>query len=309
MAVKRVGLLGAGTMGGDIAQTVAATGIEVYIVEVSEQAVQEAIKAIEQNIDAEIAKWGMTESEKRAILSRIIPSTDIEDLKKKRVEVIIEAVPEDLQSKKEVFSQIDAICDKDTLLISNTATLSITEIAADLVHKDKLIGMHFLNPAPKVPLVEIVRGLATSDETCAQAREFAEEIGKTPVEVFEYPGYITARVIVPLLNEAMYVLMEGIASAEDIDTAMRLGFNLGIGPLTLIDQIGLDELLRWMESIHDELGELKYRPCPLLRKLVRAGYLGKKVGRGIFQYDEAGNKIGSSFGSISNPLEVKRKIY
>ena len=303
MSVKRVGLVGAGTMGRGIAQAVAATGIEIYIIEVSEQALQEAIKGIEQNIDAEIAKWGMTESEKRAILSRITGSTNLEDLKKKRVGVVIDAVPEDLRIKKQVFSRIDTIVDKDTLLISNTATLSITEIAADLVHKDRLIGMHFLNPVPKIPLVEVVRGLATSDETCAKAREFAEEIGKTPVEVFEYPGYITARVIVPLLNEALHVLMEGVASAEDIDTAMRLGFNFGIGPLTLVDQIGLDELLRWMESIHDELGELKYRPCPLLRKLVRAGYLGKKVGRGVFRYDEAGNRIGSSFSGVSNPLK------
>jgi len=187
------------------------------------------------------------------------------------------------------------------LLITNTATLSISEIAADLSHKEMLIGMHFLNPVQKTPLVEIARGLATSADTYQQAKKLAEDMSKTPVEVFEYPGYITSRVIVPMLNEALYVLMEGVASADDIDTAMRLGFNFAVGPLTLVDQIGLDELLLWMKSLHDELGDLKYRPCPLLRKLVRAGFLGKKVGKGIFEYDEHGNRIASS-----SPLAYNR---
>ena len=301
MPTKRVGIIGAGTMGKGVAQLVAANGIEAYIIELTEELAQEAIRGIEENIDAEIAKWGMTESEKRAILSRIFTSTDYNILNQKRVEVVIECVPEDLEIKKGVFKKLDEMLDHDALLITNTATLSITEIAADLKRKEWLIGMHFLNPVPKTPLVEIVRGMATSDETYRRAKEFAEELGKTPVEVFEYPGYITARVIVPLLNEALYVLMEGVASAEDIDTAIRLGFNFGVGPLTLADQIGLDELLLWMESLFSELGESKYRPCPLLRKLVRAGFLGKKVRKGIFEYDENGAKIPGS-----SPLSYHR---
>ena len=291
MPIKRVGIIGGGTMGRGIAQTVAAKGIDVYLVEINEEKLKQAIEGIEQNINAEIAKWGMTESDKRAIMARIFGTTDLEELRRKKVDLIIEAVPENLEIKKKVLGEFDNVCGGDFFFFTNTATLSITEIAADLKRKDRLIGMHFLNPVPKTALVEIVRGLSTSDRTFHEAKNFAIEIGKTPVEVFEYPGYITARVIVPFLNEAMYVLMEGVASAEDTDTAMRLGFNFGIGPLTLIDQIGLDELLLWMESLFRELGELKYRPCPLLRKLVRAGYLGKKVGKGIFEYDEHGKRI------------------
>jgi 3-hydroxybutyryl-CoA dehydrogenase len=301
MPTKRVGIVGAGTMGRGVAQLVAANGIEAYIVELTEELAKEAIRGIEQDIDAEIAKWGMTESEKRAILARIFPTTDLRVLNQKRVDVVIECVPEDLEIKKRVFREIDELLDHDALLITNTATLSISEIAADLKRKEWVIGMHFLNPVPKTPLVEVVRGMATSDETYEKARRFAEEMGKTPVEVFEYPGYITTRVIVPLLNEALYVLMEGVASAEDIDTAIRIGFNFAVGPLTLADQIGLDELLLWMESLFNELGESKYRPCPLLRKLVRAGFLGKKVGKGIFEYDEHGNRIPGS-----SPLSYHR---
>ncbi len=294
MPSKRIGVIGAGTMGRGIAQTIASTGMEVYIIELNDKLAAEAVKGIEQNIDAEILKWGLTVSDKRAIMARIASTTNFDIINQKRIEAIIECVPEDLEIKRRVFKKIDELLDHDVLLITNAATLSISEIAADLTRKQRLIGMHFLNPVQTTPLVEIVRGLATSADTYQQARKLAEEMGKTPVEVFEYPGYITSRVIVPMLNEALYVLMEGVASAEDIDTAMRLGFNFGIGPLTLIDQIGLDELLLWMKSLHDELGELKYRPCPLLRKLVRAGFVGKKVGKGIFEYDEHGNRIGSS---------------
>ncbi|HDL78240.1 MAG TPA: 3-hydroxybutyryl-CoA dehydrogenase, partial [Bacteroidetes bacterium] len=246
MPIKRVGLIGGGTMGRGIAQTVAAKGIDVYLVEISQEALDQAIKGIAQNIDAEIAKWGMTEGDKRAILARIHGTIKLDELKRRKVDLIIESVPEEISIKKKVLEEIDKFFAQDILFITNTATLSITEIAADLKRKERLIGMHFLNPVPKTALVEIVRGLSTSDRAFEEAKNFAQEIGKTPVEVFEYPGYITSRVIVPFLNEAMYVLMEGVASAEDIDTAMRLGFNFGIGPLTLIDQIGLDELLLWM---------------------------------------------------------------
>jgi 3-hydroxybutyryl-CoA dehydrogenase len=187
-------------------------------------------------------------------------------------------------AKQNLFKKIDEICDKETIFVTNTSALSITEIAEVTQRPERVIGMHFLNPVPKIPLVEIVRALKTSDETFNIINEFSDTLDKTAVEVFEYPGYITTRVIVPMINEAMYILMEGVASAEHIDTAIRLGYNFSKGPLALADMIGLDELMAWMETLFRELGEAKYRPCPLIRKLVRAGHLGVKTGKGFFEY-------------------------
>jgi 3-hydroxybutyryl-CoA dehydrogenase len=226
----------------------------------------------------------MTESEKKAILSRTTVTSDIEN--SIHGDLVIEAISENLVAKQNLFKKIDAICDKETIFVTNTSALSITEIAEVTHRPAKVIGMHFLNPVPKIPLVEIVRGLKTSDETFDVIKEFSETLDKTAVEVFEYPGYITTRVIVPMINEAMYILMEGVASAEHIDIAIKLGYNFSKGPLSLADMIGLDELMAWMETLFRELGESKYRPCPLLRKLVRAGHLGVKTGKGFFEYPQ-----------------------
>lgn len=293
MTVNKVAICGAGVMGRGIAQLLASTGTEVALIDLTDEIIKQSLELLSEEMDQEIEKWGMTLSEKRAVLSRVKGSTKMEDVCD--VPLAIECVPENLERKKKIFKELDQLCSPEAILVTNSSTLSITELAAFTKRPDKVIGMHFLYPVVKIPLVEIVRGLRTSQKTYELVKEIArEQLNKTPVAVYEYPGYVTTRIIVPLLNEAMHVLMEGIASAEDIDTAIKLGYGFDIGPLALADSMGLDVVMNWMENLLKELSEHKYNPCPLLRKLVRAGNLGKKTGQGFFIYDHEGNKIGEN---------------
>jgi len=289
MSFAKIAVVGAGVMGQGISQTVASTGTEVLLVDVNEEQLKASLKSLSDEMDREIERWGMTSSEKKAINSRIKTSYILEDTAD--FPLIIEAIPEDLSVKKGLFSKLDKVCPPETVLVTNTSTLSITEIAAATMRPEQVIGLHFLNPVPKIPLVEIVRGLKTSDETYDKIKDFAQSLGKTPVKVFEYPGYVTTRIIVPLLNEAMHVMMEGVATAADIDNAIKLGYGFNIGPLALADKMGLDVVMDWMENLLNELSDHKYNPCPLLRKMVRAGHLGVKTGQGFFKYDKDGNRI------------------
>lgn len=280
--IDSVAIIGGGIMGQGMAQTISAAGIDVLIVERDDSQLARAQERLSDYMDREIKRWAMTKSEKKAILSRLNWTADLNEIK--NADLIIEAIDEDFDAKRKLFKQIDEIATPDTIIVSNTSTLSLTKIAEGTDRADKIIGMHFLNPVPKIPLVEVVRAFETSQETLEKAKLFAERIGKTPVEVYEYPGFITTRSIVPLLNEAFHILMEGIATADGIDTAMRLGYNFPMGPLELADTMGLDEVLKWMESLYQTLGEPRYRPCPLLRRLVREKKLGKKTGEGFYKY-------------------------
>ena len=285
---RSVGIIGLGVMGQGIAETIAAAGIDVIAVEKSEQTLKAGLQGLAHGMDLDIKRWGKTAAEKRAVLSRVKGTTKPEDLR--NCDIVIEAVDEDFDLKRRIMEQFYSIGKAEAVFISNTATLNLTKLSHSARRPDRIIGMHFLNPVPKVALVEIVRGMNTSDETYQLVRAFAKRIGKTPVEVFEYPGFITTRTILPMLNEAMHILMEGIAKAEDIDTAMRLGYGMQAGPLEMADAMGLDEVLSWMETLWHELGEPRYRPCPLLRRMVREGKLGKKTGGGFFKYDEEGKR-------------------
>ena len=293
MAISKAMVIGGGVMGRGISQLLSSAGIDVVLLDLSDQIIEESLKLLSEEMDNDIEKWGMTVGEKKAILSRIKGTTKYEDAP--TVDLVIEAIPEDLAAKREVFAKIDSLTRPDAVLISHTSTLSITEIASATKRPERVIGLHFLPPVTKIPVVEVVRGLKTSPDTISLIKNFVDEqLNKTVVTVYEYPGYVTTRIIVPLLNEAMHVLMEGIASAEDIDTAIRLGYGFHIGPLALADMMGLDEVMKWMENLLNELSDHKYNPCPLLRKLVRAGYLGKKTGQGFFKYDARGKKIGEA---------------
>jgi 3-hydroxybutyryl-CoA dehydrogenase len=288
-SINNAAIIGAGVMGQGIAQTFASNGIEVILIDKDSSSTENAKTSLSETMDREISRWAITKSEKKAILSRIKWSENIEDAK--NYDLIIEAVDEDLDLKLKIFKQLDNIVPADIILVSITSTLSLSKIAEATKRPGKIIGMHFLNPVPKVPVVELVKGLDTSNDTVETIRSFVQRIGKTAVEVYEYPGFVTTRAIVPLLNEAMYILLEGIAEAKDIDTAMKLGYNFQNGPLEMADMMGLDEVLTWMDTLWKTLGEPRYRACPILRKLVREKKLGRKTKEGFYRYDSNGDII------------------
>ena len=279
---RTVGILGAGTMGRSIAAAIVQAGIDVLLCEKDTALAQTALAKIAEGFDHEISRWAITEGDKHSWLKKIKATANFTELA--GTDLIIEAVPEDFDLKVKLFEELSLLCPVERVFVTNTSTLSITKMAEHLTDPQRFVGVHFLHPVTKVKLVELIRGLKTSDATYRQVREFLIHLGKTPIEVYEYPGYVTTRVILPMINEAMHVVLEGVASADDVDTAMKLGYNMEIGPLALADRMGLDEVMKWMEHLFRELGDLKYRPCPLLRMKVRAGHLGVKSGKGFFDY-------------------------
>jgi 3-hydroxybutyryl-CoA dehydrogenase len=288
MAIRKVFIAGAGEMGRGIAQAAAAAGIGVTLSDLDEAKLKAGLEGIGAVLDESIGRWAITAAEKKAILARIKPVVGL--IGAEDCDFAIEAVPEELEIKKSVFAGLDRVCPARTILVTTTSTLSITDIGSFTARPDRIVGMHFLFPVPQAAMVELVRALKTSDETLASAKDLATKMGKEIVEVYEYPGFITTRVMIPYINEAAYVLMEGVASAVDIDRAMKLGFGLPMGPLELADTIGLDVLMRLMERLFRELGDMKFKPCPLLRRMVREGRLGKKTGEGFLSYADQGER-------------------
>ena len=282
MAIQTVGIIGAGTMGNGIAQACAVSGIDVVMVDISEAAVQKGVATVSGSLDRLIKKEKLTEAEKTAALARIKTSTDYAALK--GAQLVIEAATENYELKVKILMQLDALLDADVIVATNTSSISITQLAAVTGRADKFIGMHFFNPVPMMALVEIIVGLQTSDETHATVKELSERLGKSPITVKNAPGFVVNRILVPMINEAFFVLAEGLASAEDIDAGMKLGCNQPIGPLALADMIGLDVCLAVMEVYLKEFGDSKYRACPLLKEMVAAGRLGRKTGRGVYSY-------------------------
>ncbi|GGB34932.1 3-hydroxybutyryl-CoA dehydrogenase [Virgibacillus dakarensis] len=284
MDIKKVMVIGAGQMGSGIAQVCAQSGFDVFLNDMSEQALEKGMKNIEKLLMRAVEKERITETQKTDTLNRLHPSTTLTDAAS--CDVVIEAVVENMEVKAKVFAELDNITPKHAILASNTSSLPITEIAGATSRPDQVIGMHFMNPVPIMKLVEIIRGLQTSDETYQTIENMAKQLAKTSVEVSDLPGFAANRILMPMINEAVFALYEGVASVEDIDTVMKLGMNHPMGPLTLADFIGLDTCLYIMEVLYEGFGDSKYRPCPLLRKYVNAGWLGKKSGRGFYQYGD-----------------------
>ncbi len=281
--MKKIFVLGAGTMGAGIVQAFAQKGYEVIVRDIKPEFVERGIAGIDKGLTRLVSKGKMTEEVKGEILSRISGTTDM--ALAADCDLVVEAAIENMKIKKEIFAELDSICKPETILASNTSSLSITEVASATKRADKVIGMHFFNPAPVMKLVEVIRGIATSQETFDAVKELSVAIGKEPVEVAEAPGFVVNRILIPMVNEASFILQEGIASAEDIDSAMKYGANHPMGPLALGDLIGLDVCLAIMDVLYNETGDTKYRASSILRKYVRAGWLGRKSGRGFHNYN------------------------
>lgn len=277
-------------MGQGIAEMLAAKGLDVMLVEKNTERLEYSYEMIETSLDKQLEKWAITQAEKKLILSRIQKVTHFAELSS--CDMVIETITEDLEAKQKVFNQLDQVCPSHIILASNTSTLSLTELASSTMYPERVIGMHFIHPVGKVDLVEIVRGLKTSDSTFEDTKAFVDEVvEKKGVMIYESPGFVTSRLICLFINEAMHVLQEGVASPEDIDDAMRIGYQFQYGPLEMADRFGLDSILAALDNMFREYGELKYRPSTILKKMVRAGQLGMKSGEGFFKYDKDGDRV------------------